>query len=64
MKKFDLINFIKYQNIKNYLMFLEIKKILKFFYDESKKNEFSYKVIKKYILFESNRWDMVTKIKN
>ena len=43
------------------LLFLEIKKNFALFYDELKKIRFPLEEIKIFYLFESKRWDLITK---
>ena len=48
------------KNIKNFLLFFEKKKKFKIFYNDLEEINFPFKIIKKYTLYDSNRWDIET----
>ena len=60
----EKIELIKYKNIPNYrdlpYIFGDLEKF-KIFYNDLKKINFPFDKIKKYILLETNRWDLETK---
>ena len=58
--KIELINFRKLENFKNLPYILGNKDEFKIFYNNLKKINFPQKEIKRYILFESKRWDIET----
>ena len=58
--KIDLIRYKKIANYENLPYILGNKKEFKIFYNNLKKNNFPLNIIKKYVLFESNRWNIET----
>ena len=58
--KFELIDFKDFKNYKNLLKILGTEDKFKIFYNNLKQNNFPIDSIKKYILYESNRWDIET----
>ena len=59
-EKIDLIKFINLKNYKNLPHIIGNKDDFKIFYDDLKKINFPTDKIKKYILYETNRWDIET----
>ena len=59
-EKNDLIKFINLKNYKNLPYIIGNKDDFKIFYDDLKKINFPTDKIKKYILYETNRWDIET----
>ena len=60
-EKIDLIEFKNFPNYQNLPYVLGNKDDFKIFYKNLKKINFPLDIIKKYTLFESNRWDLETK---
>ena len=60
-EKIDLIEFKKLPNYQTLPYILGNKDDFKIFYNNLKKMNFPLDIIKKYTLFESNRWDLETK---
>lgn len=58
--KFELIDFKDFKNYKNLPQVLGTEDKFKIFYNNLKQNNFPIDSIKKYILYESNRWDIET----
>ena len=59
-EKIDLIKFINLKNYKNLPYVIGNKDDFKIFYDDLKMINFPIDKIKKYILYEANRWDIET----
>ena len=62
-EKIDLIEFKKLPNYQTLPYILGNKDDFKIFYNNLKKMNFPLDIIKKYTLFETNRWDLETKNK-
>ena len=60
-EKIELIEFKDINNFKELPYVFGNKDEFKLFYENLKKNKFPIEIIKKYILYESNRWDLETK---
>ena len=60
-EKIDLIEFNKLKNQKGLPHVFSDYQSFKNFYLDLKKMDFPFYIIKKYTLFESNRWDLETK---
>ena len=60
-EKIDLIEFKKFPNYQNLPYVLGNKDDFKIFYNNLKKIKFPIDIIKKYTLYETNRWDLETK---
>ena len=59
-KKIDLIEFENIKNFQNLPLVFGNKKEFKIFYNNLKKANFPFFIIKKYTLYESKRWDIET----
>ena len=59
-EKIDLIEFNKLVNFKDLPYVLGNKEEFKVFYNSLKLINFPFEIIKKYTLFETNRWDLQT----
>ena len=59
-EKIDLIEFTKNQNYRNLPYIFGNKEDFKILFYELKKINFPFEIIKKYTLYESNRWDLET----
>ena len=59
--KIDLIEFKKIQRYEDLPYILGTKKEFKKFYENLNKIEFPFQIVNKYILYDSNRWDLETK---
>ena len=59
-KKIDLIEFENIINFQNLPLVFGNKKEFKIFYEDLKKINFPFIIIKKYTLYESKRWDVET----
>tara|TARA_B100002051_G_scaffold275455_1_gene319570 strand:- start:2895 stop:3551 length:657 start_codon:yes stop_codon:yes gene_type:complete len=59
-EKIDLIEFTKNQNYRNLPYIFGNKEDFKILFNELKKINFPFEIIKKYTLYESNRWDLET----
>ena len=62
-EKIDLIEFKKLKKYENLPYVLGNKKEFKKFYNNLKKIKFPFQIVDKYILYESNRWDVEIKSK-
>ncbi len=62
-EKIDLIEFKKIDRYKELPYVLGTQKEFKKFYNDLKKIKFPFQIVNKYILFNSNRWDLETKSK-
>ena len=60
IEKIDLIEFTKNQNYRNLPYIFGNKEDFKILFYELKKINFPFEIIKKYTLYESNRWDLET----
>ena len=60
-EKIDLIEFKKFPNYQNLPYVLGNKDDFKIFYNNLQKIKFPIDIIKKYTLYETNRWDLETK---
>ena len=60
-EKIELIEFKDINNFKELPYVFGNKDEFKLFYENLKKNKFPIEIIQKYILYESNRWDLETK---
>ena len=58
--KIDLIEFKNYENFKNLPYVFGNREKFKIFYDDLNKINFPFDLIKKFTLYESNRWDIET----
>ena len=58
--KIDLIEYKEMKNFRNLPIVVGNKKQFKIFYDDLKKIQFPFSEIKKFTLYESNRWDLET----
>lgn len=59
-EKIDLIKFEELQNFKNLPYVFGNKEEFEIFYKNLRKENFPFNLIKKYSLYESNRWDLET----
>lgn len=59
-EKIDLIEFKDYENFKNLPYVFGNKEKFKIFYNDLNKINFPFDLIKKFTLYESNRWDIET----
>ncbi len=59
-EKLDLIKFYDIQKYKNLPYVIGDEKKFKIFYENLKMIDFPFNIVKKYILFETNRWDIQT----
>tara|TARA_B100001564_G_scaffold353257_1_gene361908 strand:+ start:234 stop:890 length:657 start_codon:yes stop_codon:yes gene_type:complete len=62
-EKIDLIEFKKIDRYKELPYVLGTQKEFKKFYNDLKKIKFPFQIVNKYILYDSNRWDLETKSK-
>ena len=60
-ERIDLIEFKKIPNYQNLPYIFGNREDFKIFYNNLKKINFPFEIIKKYILYETNRWDLETK---
>jgi cell division protein FtsQ len=59
-EKLDLIEFYNFQKYKNLPYVIGDENKFKIFYENLKTIDFPFNIVKKYILFEANRWDIET----
>ena len=60
-ERIDLIEFKEIPNYQNLPYIFGNREDFKIFYNNLKKINFPFEIIKKYILYETNRWDLETK---
>jgi cell division septal protein FtsQ len=63
-EKIDLIKFYDFKDYQDLPYVIGNKKSFKEFYNNFKKTKFPLNSVKKFIFYETNRWDLETKIKN